>query len=444
MASNPQQQSSSMSSPPSPLVWFQLFDSATGEPYKKTTADKVSVSSSADVADFRKAVQAENASILIGITSSQLLVYKNKAAYDKVMNFILITERAAEILSFSGWSWNNRRRSSHCCRPVVNSANQPSSFPRCQVPFYNNIYNATERDGWISFGQNIPSTTLKNLYIRESYRTIASSINPGINKAIITGTPGIGKSLFLIYLLWKLVKEGKRVLFIYHPFNIYYDGNGGVFMLEKIPSPIDFSFWNDTLWCLFDAKGKKEAQLDEFPYEMCTFIVSTSPRREMVNDFKKPPVPQEFYMPTWTKAELEEIAPLFPNATEWRDRFENLGGIPRHVLEVTARPPTQMLEAACTDCSLDDCIKKIGMNSTSTEKSKVVHLLVHVASTAPYTDSSVCYASQAALNVIVRNKGNEAKRRMSELLASCQGNPLIAALCGYIFEPYAIELEDQD
>jgi hypothetical protein len=29
---------------------------------------------------------------------------------------------------------------------------------------------------------------------------------------------------------------------------------------------------------------------------------------------------------------------------------------------------------------------------------------------------------------------------MSELLASCQGNPLVAALCGYIFEPYAIEL----
>jgi hypothetical protein len=191
---------------------------------------------------------------------------------------------------------------------------------------------------------------------------------------------------------------------------------------------------------LFDAKGKNEAHLSDLPPELCTFIVSTSPRREMVNDFKKPPVPQEFYMPTWTKAELEEIAPLFPNATEWRDRFENLGGIPRHVLEVTARPPTQMLEAACTDCSLDDCIKKIGMNSTITEKSKVVHLLVHVTSTAPYTDSSVCYASQAALNVIVRNKGNEAKRRMSELLASCQGNPLIAALCGYIFEPYAIEL----
>jgi hypothetical protein len=59
--SNPQQQqsSSSMSSPPSRLVWFLLLDSATGLPYKGTTADKVAVSSSADVADFRKAVQLE-------------------------------------------------------------------------------------------------------------------------------------------------------------------------------------------------------------------------------------------------------------------------------------------------------------------------------------------------------------------------------------------------
>jgi hypothetical protein len=145
-------------------------------------------------------------------------------------------------------------------------------------------------------------------------------------------------------------------------------------------------------------------------------------------------------MPLWTEMELEAIAPFFTNANTWRDRFKILGGIPRHVLEVTTQPPIEILESACSDCSLDDCIKKIGMNSTITDKSKVVHLLVHVTSTAPYTDSSVSYASQAALNSIVRNKGNEAKRRMSELLASCQGNPLIAALCGYIFEPYAIEL----
>ena len=323
---------------------------------------------------------------------------------------------------------------------ILSSQTQHSSFPLCQIPFYNSICNATERDGWISFGHDIPSTTLNSLYIRESYRTIASNINPGINKAIITGTPGIGKSLFLIYLLWKLIKEGKRVLFIYHPYNIYYDGKGGVFFMVEIPLAIDSSFWNDTLWCLFDAKFKNESHLGDLPVGLSTFIISTSARREMVNDFKKPPVPQEFYMPTWSEAELEAIAPFFPNATEWRDRFKYLGGIPRLVLEVTTQPPTLMLEEACTDCSLDDCVKKIGVDSTITDKSKVVHRLVHITSTAPYTASSVCYASQAALNVIVRKKGIEARRRMSELLDSCQGNPLTASLCGYIFESYAIEL----
>ncbi|RKP15682.1 hypothetical protein ROZALSC1DRAFT_2082, partial [Rozella allomycis CSF55] len=205
----------------------------------------------------------------------------------------------------------------------------------------NSICNTTERDGWISFGQKIPSTTLENLYARTSYRTIASSINPGINKAIITGTPGIGKSLFLIYLLWKLVKDGKRVLFIYHPFNIYYDGKGGVFHFEdgQLPLDNDFSFWNDTLGCLFDAKGKKEAHLGELLVELCTFILSTSPNRELLNDFKKNPVPQVFYMPTWTEAELEAIADIFPGANQWCDRFVFLGGIPRHVLEVTAQDP---------------------------------------------------------------------------------------------------------
>jgi hypothetical protein len=194
------------------------------------------------------------------------------------------------------------------------------------------------------------------------------------------------------------------------------------------------------LWCLFDAKGKKEAHLDEVPYDLCTFVLSTSPRREMVNDFKKTSVLQVFYMPTWTEAELEAIAPLFPEAIQWRDRYNILGGIPRHVMEIMIHNPTEILEAACADCTLNDCIKKIGINSELNAKSKVVHSLVHITSAPPYTKSSVCYASQTALSIIVRNKGKEAKHKMGDLLESAQGQPLTAALCGYIFEPYAIEM----
>jgi hypothetical protein len=233
-------------------------------------------------------------------------------------------------------------------------------------------------------------------------RNGASTIKPGINKAIITGTSLI----------------------------IYYDGKGGVFNVKfgNLPSNDDISFWNDSLWCLFDAKAKTDFHLGEFPYGCCTFILSTSPRREMVNDFKKPPEPQIFYMPTWTEKELEAIASLFPNVhNEWRERFEILGGIPRHVLEVTTELPTVMLEAACKKCSLDDCIMAIGINSTITEGNKVVHLLIHITSTPPYTKSSVDYASKEARKIIVRNKGDEVKRKMNQLLATYKGVSMVAA-----------------
>ncbi|EGF78958.1 hypothetical protein BATDEDRAFT_90343 [Batrachochytrium dendrobatidis JAM81] len=323
---------------------------------------------------------------------------------------------------------------------IASDPMQLDLFLPCQIPFYNNICNAVGQDTWLLFEQEIPSSTLKRLFIRDSYKSIASNIKPGINKAIITGTPGIGKSLFLIYLLWKLVKEGKRVLFIYHPSTIYYDGKGGVFYPNFLPSDNNVNFWASDLWCLFDAKGKNAAYLDALPYERCSFVVSTSPRRELTNDFKKSLPLQIFYMPLWTKPELEAIAPCFVTVIDWRHRFKILGGVPRRVLEDTSSDPVELLRNACRQCKLDDCIKIIGLNSTITDKSQVVHSLVHMTSVDPFTESSVAFASQTALDIIVQIKGTEAKRKMEELLASCEGSPLTAALCGYIFEPYAFEM----
>jgi hypothetical protein len=62
-----------------------LYDSDTGLPYKGTSASKVSVSSFADVDDLRDAVKAkyDQPNYLKDIPAGALLVYKNKAAFDK-------------------------------------------------------------------------------------------------------------------------------------------------------------------------------------------------------------------------------------------------------------------------------------------------------------------------------------------------------------------------
>jgi hypothetical protein len=78
MANNP--------SAPSPFVWFLLLDSATGLPYKGTSADYVFLPSTAVIAQFRDAViekfDKQKSSVLTGFASSQLDVYKNKAAFN--------------------------------------------------------------------------------------------------------------------------------------------------------------------------------------------------------------------------------------------------------------------------------------------------------------------------------------------------------------------------
>ena len=89
MNSSHQQQPSVVSHRP---IWFVLLNSADGRPYKGTTASKVSVSSSADVDDFRIAVYVMNSSILTGIAPSQLLVYKNKASFDKRSAMVKLEE----------------------------------------------------------------------------------------------------------------------------------------------------------------------------------------------------------------------------------------------------------------------------------------------------------------------------------------------------------------
>ncbi len=90
MSSAQQQQQSSMSFPPSPLVWFLLLDFATGLPYKGTTVSSVLRSSLVVpvVDQFRDAVKKKDkddgdAAILTSFKSSQLPVYKNKASFDK-------------------------------------------------------------------------------------------------------------------------------------------------------------------------------------------------------------------------------------------------------------------------------------------------------------------------------------------------------------------------
>ena len=204
-----------------------------------------------------------------------------------------------------------------------------------------------------------------------------------------------------------------------------------------LPGPEDLNFWTPDLWCLFDAKEKPNDALSRIPYEDCNIVLSTCPRPDLVNDFKKAYC-TTYYMPVWEEREMRSIATCFTQPT-WESRFAIRGGVPRLVFE-NGDDPYLLLEQACCECDLQDCTKIIGFNSKVSDKHKLPHVIVHMSSSEPHTGRWVQYASNPAMATIIRLKRVDARRNMPSLLESCQDMPHAAALCGHIFEDHALDL----
>ncbi|KAG2954345.1 hypothetical protein PC118_g24862 [Phytophthora cactorum] len=77
-------------------------------------------------------------------------------------------------------------------------------FDRCSDPFFSKFQTVYQVGDWLEFSSLLPLTRRQKLYIRSSYRVIADQalLNPDGNMvkyAVVTGTPGVGKSVFVYY-----------------------------------------------------------------------------------------------------------------------------------------------------------------------------------------------------------------------------------------------------
>ena len=312
----------------------------------------------------------------------------------------------------------------------------------CQMPFYNKISKAKQICDFLSFEHSISLTGLKALYIRYCYQVIASNIlqRPNLYRGVVTGSEGMGTTFFLIYYLWRLVKEGKRVLFLYGLSKVYFDGKGGVFALSETPVRTEHLFWTKDLWCLMDSSRKLDEDFNLIPYEYCNFVLSSEPRRKLFNQFKLFNFDYS-YIPLWSKEELSEIAPLFPESRDWLSRYEILGGAPQYVLQYTDMSAEHILKHAARSCDLNETI---GFQSSITDQMEV-QSLVHITSDAPFKESLVQFSSEAALDIFAKEKSNESKRNIKELLKASQlpFQPLVGPLCDKVILEYALQLLEE-
>ncbi|KAG2872456.1 hypothetical protein PC115_g24606 [Phytophthora cactorum] len=173
-------------------------------------------------------------------------------------------------------------------------------FDRCSDPFFSKFQTVDEVNSWLQFPALLPLTERQTLYVRSSYKSIAAQaltkVDPNRRKyAVITGTPGIGKSVFVYYVMWRLIKDKKRVLFITRQPPIYFDGST-IHECKQLPYSGNQQFWSPDLWCLVDSVDP--TNVAGMPIECCSVLLASTPRRDCIGEFKKlAPTPDVFYMP---------------------------------------------------------------------------------------------------------------------------------------------------
>nr|QUJ09330.1 crinkler 1 [Plasmopara viticola] len=315
---------------------------------------------------------------------------------------------------------------------------------QCSDPFFTKFAAVDQVGDWLHFASLLLLTRQQKLYIRPSYASIAaqalSKVDLNCEKyVIVTGTPGTGKSVFVYYAMWRLVKDKKRVLFITRKPPIYFDGIT-MWEVKGLPSPFNEEFWSPDLWCL--VASQSPARIPGLPYMHCSILLASTLEQEYISNFMKlAPPPDVFCMPVWSKEELATIAPLYPQAAAvWQHRFECLGGVPRVVLQDIGTDPKTLLMSACNTCSLDECIIMVSIYS---DISQIAQTLIHLHSREPYRELEAIYASQQAVQVIARSKLKSERTRMKNLLNSCYKTHLATSLCRYILESYSMNLLEQ-
>ncbi|TFK64832.1 hypothetical protein BDN72DRAFT_962952 [Pluteus cervinus] len=155
--------------------------------------------------------------------------------------------------------------------------------------------------------------------------------------AVLTGSPGVGKTYFMIYALRRRIGE-QEITLLYRDNTLYLFWEGGVHEVPRIP-PQGFSYYKP--WLLINSdeapKGVPPELLDQdTPY----FVVyCASPPETRWLSMSKGTNPGRFVLNPWTKEEIHEVAAIRfenPDLGAIDAVYDNYGPTPRLCIDYVA------------------------------------------------------------------------------------------------------------
>ena len=222
-----------------------------------------------------------------------------------------------------------------------------------------------------------------HFYIRQAYKDIYELVIKK-SSALILSTPGTGKTMFCLYLLYHLLQNNATVVVERVNFPVYVFNIEGVFRIMETANMEILS--NKSLYYLYDAatyvcrpKGIQGTR----------FIIS-SPENDHWRDIVKAGVVM-YYMPIWSVNEVEEVIAhhKMPDnrASSIRDRFGKFGGIPRILFEKNSVRAEQYDREVVRQC------KSIEVKNIDCVQLEKTHQLLHMKVDDSYTRYRVAISS---------------------------------------------------
>ena len=328
-------------------------------------------------------------------------------------------------------------------RIQVTDPSKPASYAELN-DFWNSLRNIRDEEGFLRFPvrpEFFPSE-FGTLYIRRAYEDLFNIIcenrdpeNPEqLTGMAISGTPGIGKSVFLFYILWRLanMELAKTVVLRRRGDEgcIYVFRNDGCWITMN-RKDIRLLLKDPTTWYLADALLSPPGNLD------AVTIVVSSPAEKYYSEFLKwSHVAPLHYLPVWSLDELRLVAPFYRRELEGvEERFNMIGGLPRYVLEKKV-DLVKLISQSINKLALDKLLL-IALGKISKED-QISHRVVHFKVEPPfYTDCTLTMASVYALNEASKKFLSHSEREVKYFLYCTAGMLSLAFFRAKVFEGYA-------
>jgi Crinkler effector protein N-terminal domain len=215
-----------------------------------------------------------------------------------------------------------------------------------------------------------PQDKIQKLYVRQCYEDVfhflIQCINLNKTSFAISGTPGIGKSLFFVYILYRLMDDFKtktlslkitRVIHQSGPTYECFDLEQQTVTTTTLDDAAGLVRQKDTFYII---DGRTSVPL----VSSCVVLFISSPRSEEYKAFVKQKKAKKWYFPVWTLAELQTCQhhcyPDLPTGM-LQERHRIYGGVARFVFHDDYSIPVPLeMESALNDVNAVCRVKYVG------------------------------------------------------------------------------------